>query len=390
MPLPTHRRLLVRLLRGALCLGALLAFGCDDDDAEPVSPPPPDEARVEQAGEGLYRRYCALCHGRDGEGYAADDAPALANQEWLRSASDEFIRAAIERGRPGTAMSAWHRDRGGPLRDGEIDAILAYLRSWQRHPRAVVDDVEVRGDAGRGRAVYMVKCQRCHGAQGEGVDAIALANPALLATASDGFLQYAVNHGRSGTRMPAFAEELTPAQINDVVAFVRSFARPVPLEPVAGPGHEAPAAPELPSIEEMALVIHPDGPRPELSLRANRFVAADDVHEAYERGARMIILDARATSDWLAQRIDGAVPFPFYELDAIVTALPRDGTPIIAYCACPHAASGRVVDTLRQHGFTDTMVLDEGIQYWIDHEYPTATGPLEGGADEDDGAAAEE
>jgi Asp/Glu/hydantoin racemase len=67
-------------------------------------------------------------------------------------------------------------------------------------------------------------CASCHGARGEGVDAVSLANPNLLATASDGFLQYAILHGRSGTRMRPFSDTLPPPQINDVVAFVRSFA----------------------------------------------------------------------------------------------------------------------------------------------------------------------
>jgi cbb3-type cytochrome c oxidase subunit III len=358
-------------------LAAGLLMACDDDE-EPETEPTDVHAEARQAereGERLYRRYCSLCHGADGEGYRADDAPALANQEWLRTASDEFITAAIAEGRPDTAMSAWSRRRGGPLSGPQIEAIVAYLRSWQRHPRAVVDEQEVEGDPLRGRLVYAAQCARCHGLHGEGVDAIALANPALLSTASDGFLRYAVAHGRSGTPMPAFADRLAPRQIDDVVAFVRSFerGRRQPQPAVQRPDYSD----DIPSLEAMELVLNPDGPRPDLELRDERYVPAEAVKDALEAGSRMVILDARATSDWLQARIPGAIPVPFYELDAIVEELPRDGTWMIAYCACPHAASGRVVDALRRHGFTRTAVLDEGIQHWRDAGYPTASGPIE-------------
>ena len=54
----------------------------------------------------------------------------------------------------------------------------------------------------------------------------------------------------------------------------------------------------------------------------------------------------------------------------LVARLPRDGTFIVAYCGCPHAASGRVVDALRERGFENTAVLDEGVLVWRDLGYP--------------------
>src|SRR5690606_2767269 len=106
----------------------------------------------------------------------------------------------------------------------------------------------------------------------------------------------------------------------------------------------------------------------------NRFVPAAQVKRELERGARMVIIDARATSDWLSRRIPGAIPVPYYELSDILDDLPRDGAWMVAYCGCPHAASGRVVDALREHGFTNTAVLDEGIHFWEQQGYPTTSG----------------
>lgn len=361
-----------------LVLTVALGTGCSEGDTEPDPRPiTQDPRRMERAGEGLYRRYCSLCHGRDGEGYAADDAPMLANQEWLRTATDDFMRAAIVDGRPGTAMSAWSQRHGGPLNDVQIAAIMAYIRSWQRSPRANVDQIEVVGDPARGRLLYLVKCARCHGPRGEGIDAPMLANENLLATASDGFIQYAIAHGRTGTRMPAFADELQPQQIDDVVAYVRSMHRgqepELPDLPSLLTG-EPDRPPNVPPLAEMDLVINPDGQPAELELRSGRFVSCAEVHRALQRRRRIVILDARATSDWLRNRIPGAIPVPFYELEGIIEGLPRDGTPMVAYCGCPHAASGRVIDALRRQGFTNTSVLDEGIDHWNLEGYATSSG----------------
>src|SRR5580704_2824396 len=77
----------------------------------------PTEA--ERHGAQTYQRMCAVCHGAHGEGYAADQAPMLANTRLLASATDEFLRGAVDGGRGGTTMSAWGRMRGGPLTRGD-------------------------------------------------------------------------------------------------------------------------------------------------------------------------------------------------------------------------------------------------------------------------------
>ena len=52
---------------------------------------------------------------------------------------------------------------------------------------------------------------------------------------------------------------------------------------------------------------------------------------------------------------------PSYDVDECAAKLPKDGTWIVAYCACPHAASGRVAAALRDRGFKNVVVLDEGV-----------------------------
>ncbi|MGE0792436.1 MAG: c-type cytochrome [Sandaracinaceae bacterium] len=348
---------------GAVALSTL--GGCGGGRPTPEPTPPPSAT-----GEGaeLYARYCALCHGESGEGYAADNATRLAGQDLLRTASDRLFAVAIARGRPHTAMAGYVESFGGPLSEAQIDVLVSFLRGWQTEPALTLDEAPSTGDPERGAIVFGEHCASCHGeiAQG-GPSAQSLNRWSFLSEASDAFLRYAIVHGRPDTPMPAFESTLEPGAIEDVVAFLRRFEE----EPDTLPMHLRP-----PPIEEMTLIPHPDGEAPQFTLREGRFVPAAEVRDAIAAHRRLIILDARPASDWLIERIPGAVPVPYYDIAPIIDRLPRDGTWILAYCGCPHAASGQVVDALREAGFEHTAVIDEGVYYWIDEGFPTEHGAL--------------
>jgi cytochrome c oxidase cbb3-type subunit III len=74
--------------------------------------------------------------------------------------------------------------------------------------------------------LYAENCAGCHGAEGRGGAAIALANPVYLAIADDTSIRKVVASGVSGTAMPAFAETaggmLTDAQIDVITKGIRS------------------------------------------------------------------------------------------------------------------------------------------------------------------------
>jgi hypothetical protein len=90
---------------------AAVALGCSSSR---VGSSASAEEDTVHGGE-VYARYCALCHGDRGQGYAADNANALRSPEFLSTVSDEFLRAAILKGRSGTPMSAWGQQYGPPL-----------------------------------------------------------------------------------------------------------------------------------------------------------------------------------------------------------------------------------------------------------------------------------
>lgn len=323
------------------------------------------DASVLEHGRALFASHCALCHAADATGYAADDAPAIGRDDFLTLADDAFLEIAVYDGRPGTPMSAWGDAHGGPFTRQDTQHVVAFLRSLQTAPSEDVSGVVVTGDAASGAAVYARECARCHGASGEGGSAVTLDNAVFQDSVSDGFLRRSIELGRRETMMSGFASTLTATEIDDVVAHIRTLRREPPPEwPIE----------DAPTLE--TLVIHPAGATPSFTLIDGRYVPAADVHAAMEAGQRIILLDARASSDWVLGHIPGAAPFPFYSVDELAASLPTDGTWIVAYCACPHAASGRVVDDLRARGFANTAVLDEGIYFWRDAGYPMARGRL--------------
>jgi cytochrome c oxidase cbb3-type subunit 3 len=180
---------------------------------------------------------CAVCHGAHGEGYKADQAPALAHPDFLATVSDDFLRFAITFGRQGTTMSAWSSTAGGPLSDADVDAVVLFLRSWQTRPTASVDDSPAHGDSAKGQALFQRNCERCHGAKGTYLH---LLSRQLLIKARPGFLRAAISGGRPNTKMQGYAETLGEDGIEDIMAFLRSQPNwPIPGE-IPGTKHVTP------------------------------------------------------------------------------------------------------------------------------------------------------
>jgi len=85
-------------------------------------------ASLAEQGEALYTLNCSACHG---VGEEAGTAPILNSEQFLTSAGDDQIEVLIAVGVPGTAMSAYSLDFGGPLTSEQIDALTVYLRSLE-------------------------------------------------------------------------------------------------------------------------------------------------------------------------------------------------------------------------------------------------------------------
>jgi cytochrome c oxidase cbb3-type subunit 3 len=93
--------------------------------------------------------------------------------------------------------------------------------------------------------LYGQNCAGCHGVDGKGGAAIALANPVFLAIADDSVIRRIASNGVPSTPMSAFAQSaggmLTEKQINALVSGIRSWAKPDALGGQTPPSYTAPS-----------------------------------------------------------------------------------------------------------------------------------------------------
>jgi mono/diheme cytochrome c family protein len=78
-----------------------------------------DGNNTSRAGQKLFTRYCAECHGRMGQG--TDRAPAL--QSYIRSSQPAMLVSFIKNGNLRAGMPSWSR-----LPDQRLSQIVAYLQ----------------------------------------------------------------------------------------------------------------------------------------------------------------------------------------------------------------------------------------------------------------------
>ena len=92
-----------------------------------------------EQGARLFASNCAPCHGQYGQGgpnpaRAGDTIVSISSSDFLKTRNDDTIRTIIEQGQPDLGMSPFGPNYGGSLSEDDIDAIVAYLRSWEANP----------------------------------------------------------------------------------------------------------------------------------------------------------------------------------------------------------------------------------------------------------------
>jgi mono/diheme cytochrome c family protein len=179
----------------------------------------------------LFRRYCASCHS-DGT-YGMWDPffkrfnPAVRGPGLRGFADRDYLRTALEQGRPGTLMPGWHKSAGG-LTDEQIGKLVEYLVEGDMRPpqpRRTLTPL-VGGDGKRGGELFTQLCAGCHGANKL---APTLSNPVFQKSASDDLIVQTIRNGRKDTAMAAFQREgaagLTDDEVRDLLAYLRSLGR---------------------------------------------------------------------------------------------------------------------------------------------------------------------
>ncbi|MCB9594398.1 MAG: c-type cytochrome [Sandaracinaceae bacterium] len=183
-----------------------------------------------QAGQAVYGANCVPCHGAEGEGRLGI-GPKLNSETFLAAASDGYLLRTIGRGRVGTTMPGW----GTTLDRGEVESVIAYMRSWQEVEPAELDEEPCEGDAEAGAERFREICAACHGLSGGGYqetsNGTGIGRSAFLADVSNGYLRYIVEHGKSNTPMRPFGRpeatavaNLTDQDVENVIAHLRASA----------------------------------------------------------------------------------------------------------------------------------------------------------------------
>ena len=95
----------------------------ENAEALTVFTPPPGVTGDPNRGAQLYVTNCVLCHGADGEGRIG----ANLNKDWPSLRPDLLVKSVIENGVKGSVMPAWSQANGGPLNDGDINDIVAFI-----------------------------------------------------------------------------------------------------------------------------------------------------------------------------------------------------------------------------------------------------------------------
>ena len=172
---------------------------------------------------------CAACHGAQGEGNLALNAPKLTGQEgW-------YIRnqiRAYQSGMRGAHADDVYGQQMAPMAgtlpdDAAINNVVAYLDSLPDTPA----EATVTGDAERGEDLYRT-CGSCHGKEAEGIWAL---NAPRMAGMNDWYLVRQLENFKTGVRgahredfygqqMGMMARLLADEQaINDLVAYINTL-----------------------------------------------------------------------------------------------------------------------------------------------------------------------
>jgi mono/diheme cytochrome c family protein len=91
----------------------------------------------QRIGHDLFDKSCASCHGAGATG--GGSGPTLNSKQFLGSVSDAQASSIIMSGVPGSSMSAWSLDYGGPLTDEQVRQLVTYLRSLEPNAPSIPD-----------------------------------------------------------------------------------------------------------------------------------------------------------------------------------------------------------------------------------------------------------
>lgn len=181
------------------------------------------------AGQATYT-VCAACHGQQGEGNQALNAPKLAGHD------EAYLKRQLhyyQVGARGASADDTYGQQMAPMaatlaNDTLLNNVVAYITALPDNPVPTTVD----GDVTNGEKIYAGTCGICHGTGGDGVWAV---NAPPLSGMQDWYLVRQLNNYRNGIRgkhdadlygyqMISMAGALADEQaVNDVVAYINTL-----------------------------------------------------------------------------------------------------------------------------------------------------------------------
>ena len=169
---------------------------------------------------------CSACHGEQGQGNSALNAPALAGQfDWyLQTQIEHFasdLRANDPRDTHGKMMVPFAKQLSDPEQTKQL---LSYINSFE----AVSVKGTIKGDLKNGSRYYQAKCGACHGGEAQG-------NPTFKAPKLAGqdpqyLLRQIANYQQGirgthqddkyGRQMAMMANAVSDKELQDIVFFI--------------------------------------------------------------------------------------------------------------------------------------------------------------------------
>jgi len=184
----------------------------------------------EVEGRRIFSQNCSMCHGEFGEGgpLPADPTRVIAPisvSQYLGTHDNATIKAIVTKGQPDLGMSPFGVASGGPLSEDQIDAVVAFVRSWEKNPPVELPpEIAPQQVAGSSQQIWDEFCSQCHAADGSGGIGPSLIDPAFQDANSDSEIITTIQLGHPATAMIAWGQVLTTHQIEDLVAFIRTLA----------------------------------------------------------------------------------------------------------------------------------------------------------------------
>ena len=173
---------------------------------------------------------CAACHGANGMGNKALNAPRIAGQEpWYLERQLKNFKGGIRGADPKDTYGMQMRPMALTLaNDQAVSDMAAFLSSM---PVSKSSESTVKGDATAGKASYMI-CQTCHGPKGGGNRAL---NSPKLTGLQDWYIVRQLKNFKAGIRGTKsgdlFGMQMRPMAmtlandeaINNVAAYIATF-----------------------------------------------------------------------------------------------------------------------------------------------------------------------